>query len=168
MPAPTQPMPPRDDESAAAGTPAQPLPPPEAPEGGSRPAVPAAGDDVTVEAAVLDAPGPLRAVSRPTTAPGEEVPETPLTQAEGSTAFRALKARFEGLFASNGDGHDAKGEAEPPVPRPVRTASAARARAGSAVAARRSPGEVWATRVLAAIVVAVLLTAFVLILAYVA
>jgi hypothetical protein len=163
MPPPTEPMPaPDDPSSAAAGSSAR--PPSAAP--GSRDS--SAGEDATIEAAVLDAPGPLRAVSRPTTAPGEEVPQTPLAETEGSSAFQALKARFEGLFAANGDGQDDTGDEEPAVPKPLRTASAARARAGTAVAARRSPGEVWATRVLAAIVVAVLLTAFVLILAYIA
>jgi hypothetical protein len=148
------------DASTAAGPPTQAMPRPDG-------ATPASGDDATIEAAVLDAPGPLRAASRPTTPPGEDVPQTPLADAEGSSAFQALKARFEGLFATNGDRHDNDDE-EQAVPKPLRTASAARARAGTAVAARRSPGEVWATRVLAAIVVAVLLTAFVLILAYIA
>jgi hypothetical protein len=140
----------REDSSGRA---TQPMPPP------------AARGEVPIEAAVLDAPGPLRAGSRPVTPPGDEV--APIAPA-GSSAFQALKARFEGLFASNGDGHDEETDEEPAVPRPLRTASAARARAGATVAARRSPGEVWATRVLAAVVVAVLLTAFVLILAYIA
>jgi hypothetical protein len=139
----------------------QPMPPPE--PASSQPG--GAGRDETLDALMLDAPGPLRAGARPTTAPGEEVPHA----APGvSTAFQALKARFEGLFATNGDRGDDEPDEEEAVPRPLRTASAARARAGSAVAARRSPGEVWATRVLAAIVVAVLLTAFVLILIYIA
>ena len=90
----------------------------------------------------------------------------------GASAFQALKARFEGMFGSNGDGEGPDGDTahgpDAAVPRPRRTAAAARARAGATVAARRSPGEVWATRVLAAVVVAVLLLAFVLILANIA
>ncbi len=133
---PTEPMPPPGDSSAGPAT--QAMPPP-------------AGGDATVETAVLSEPG-------------KDVQHTSPVVAAGSSAFQALKARFEGLFATNGDGHDE----EPAMPRPLRTASAARARAGATVAARRSPGEVWATRVLAAVVVAVLLTAFVLILIYIA
>ena len=75
---------------------------------------------------------------------------------------------MEGLLGTNGHTQDDDPDAEPAVPRPLRTASAARARAEATVAARRSPGEVWAMRVLALVVVAVLLTAFVLILAYIA
>jgi hypothetical protein len=134
-------------------------------------------EDVAVEAAVLDAPGPMRAGSRPATPPGgdeqprvsrvpawlrggggDEAPESPL---------HALKERFEGLLASNG--HAAEEEPDvPEVPRPRRSAAAARARAGATVAARRSAAEVWALRVLAAVVVAVLLIAFVLILTSIA
>jgi hypothetical protein len=75
----------------------------------------------------------------------------------------ALRARIEGIFASNGDAHAAEppGAVAPPreagVPRPVRTATAARARAGATFAARRSPVEVWGLRILAAVVVAVML-----------
>jgi hypothetical protein len=134
---------------------------------------------VTVEPAVLDAPGPLlRAGSRPPSPPGQEdgadapiAPGVPSddTASDGPSAFHALKARFEGMFASNGNPHNQDDvDEEPAVPRPLRTAAAARARAEATVAARRSPGEVWALRVLALVVVAVLLTAFVLILAYIA
>jgi hypothetical protein len=154
------------DRDEAAGPPTVPMPPPEGPSGTE-----------TIEPAALDAPGPLRAASRPAAPPGAEDPAAaPVTledsdedgPAAGASAFQALKARFEGLFASNGDGHHDDGDDELAVPRPRRTAAAARARAGATVAARRSPGEVWAMRVLAAFVVAVLLTAFVLILAYIA
>ena len=54
------------------------------------------------------------------------------------------------------------------VPAPLRTASAARARAGATVAARRSAAEVWGVRILAAVLVAVLLIAFLLILTSIA
>jgi hypothetical protein len=149
------------------------MPPPRDPTeaGADEPSADAPGE-ATIEAAVLDAPGPLRAGSRPATPAGGE-DGAPFVAGEaghqgGGNAFQALKARVEGLFASNGDGQHDETEDEPAVPRPRRTAAAARARAGATVAARRSPGEVWATRVLAAVVVAVLLTAFVLILAYIA
>jgi hypothetical protein len=146
----------------APGEPTEPMPE-EPPAGGA-----------TIEAAVLDPPGPMRAGSRPASPPGsEDSPDAPARAGEagheaGGSAFQALKARVEGLFASNGDGQHDETDDEPAVPRPRRTATAARARAGATVAARRSPGEVWATRVLAAVVVAVLLTAFVLILVYIA
>ena len=48
---------------------------------------------------------------------------------------------------------------------PVRSAAAARARAGASFAARRSPAEIWMTRIIAIVVVAVLLVAFLLLLA---
>jgi hypothetical protein len=54
------------------------------------------------------------------------------------------------------------------VPVPRRSAAAARARAEATVAARRSPAELWAVRVLAALLVAVLLIAFLLILTSIA
>jgi hypothetical protein len=170
---PTEPVPPPGEPSA--GEPTQPMPPPRDPtQPMPPPNEPTAGapGEATIEAAVLDAPGPLRAGSRPANPVGTE-DGAPLVAGEaghegGGSAFQALKARVEGLFASNGDGQHDDADDERAVPRPRRTAAAARARAGATVAARRSPGEVWATRVLAAVVVAVLLTAFVLILAYIA
>jgi predicted nucleic acid-binding Zn-ribbon protein len=86
-------------------------------------------------------------------------------------SLQAIKSRLEHLFASNGH---AVADDEPdvvrerPIPGPVRTASAARARAGATVAARRSPAELWALRVLGVLLVAVLLVAFLLILTSVA
>jgi predicted nucleic acid-binding Zn-ribbon protein len=184
--APDEAMPPPGESSA--GAPTEAMPPPGEPSakasggplaGGTAAAFSSApAEGVTIEAAVLDAPGPLRAGSRPPSPPGrEDDADSPIasgvppddTESEATSAFHALKARFEGLFASNGNPHDRDDAVEEPaVPRPLRTAAAARARAGATVAARRSPGEVWALRVLALVVVAVLLTAFVLILAYIA
>ena len=186
---------PKADRGRAAAPPAEAQPPPAAPSEGAtvepteampppvEPTQPMPSPDgpdaqapggATIEAAVLDAPGPLRAGSRPGSPPGSEEEseasfglDDPAREGAGA-ALQALKARFEGLFASNGDGEQDDPEEELAVPRPRRTAAAARARAGATVAARRSPGEVWATRVLAAFVVAILLTAFVLILAYIA
>jgi hypothetical protein len=180
---PAETMPPRGESSA--GPPAEAMPPPgkTSAEAAGRPIARAASasdraDGATIEAVVLDAPGPLRAGSRPTSPPGSgddaDSPIAPAvpsgdTASEWTSAFHALKARFEGLFASNGSAHDLRdADEQPAVPRPRRTATAARARAEATVAARRSPGEVWALRVLALVVVAVLLTAFVLILAYIA
>jgi hypothetical protein len=166
---PTAAMPPPGEpaEAISPGESTQPMPPPDESTGD-------APGEATIEAAVLDAPGPLRAGSRPASPPGTEEEteasfglEDPEREGAGS-ALQSLKARFEGLFASNGDAQHEDPDEEFAVPRPRRTAAAARARAGATVAARRSPGEVWATRVLAAVVVAVLLTAFVLILAYIA
>jgi hypothetical protein len=48
---------------------------------------------------------------------------------------------------------------------PVRSAAPARARAGASFAARRSRAEIWMTRIIAFVVVAVLLIAFLLLLA---
>jgi hypothetical protein len=171
---PTHPMPPPDE--AAAGPPTQAMSPPD--DRSASAGVPTEGaPEATIEAAALGAPGPLRAGSRPASLAGSEsrthVPEVsdapPGDAGEGgSSAFQALKARFEGLIGSNGHQHDDEPDEELAIPRPRRTAAAARARAEATVAARRSPGEVWAMRVLAAVVVAVLLVAFVLILASIA
>jgi hypothetical protein len=140
----------------------------------------AADDPTAVEAAVLDAPGPMLAGGRPVTPPGaDEQPRVSRVPAwlrggggEEDPADRplhALKERFEGVFASNGHAaEETEEEGEPAIPRPRRSAAAARARAGATVAARRSPAEVWGMRVLAAIVVAILLIAFVLVLTSIA
>jgi hypothetical protein len=85
----------------------------------------------------------------------------------GGSPLQALRERFEGLFASNGHAEE-PAQDEPAVPRPRRSAAAARARAEATAAARRSTTEVWAMRVLAAVVVAVLLIAFVLVITSVA
>jgi hypothetical protein len=108
---------------------------------------------------ILELPGKKR---RPG---GTDAPED--EQAAGPAAMLAsLKARIGGVFASNGDAHAADPPAEPRVPappartgvpRPLRTATAARARAGATVAARRNPVEVWGLRILAAVAVAVML-----------
>jgi hypothetical protein len=134
-----------------------------------------AEDDANgVEAAMLDAPGPMLAGGRPATPPGgEDQPQVSRVPGwlrggdgdpSGEGPLQSLKERFGGMFASNGHAAEATDEdVEPAVPRPRRSAAAARARAGATVAARRSPTEVWAMRVLAAVVVAILLIAFVLV-----
>jgi predicted nucleic acid-binding Zn-ribbon protein len=91
--------------------------------------------------------------------------------APATASLQALKSRLEKLFASNGrsaaaDESDAVHVDA--IPGPRRTASAARARAGASVAARRSPAELWVLRILAVLLVAVLLIALVLILTSVA
>ena len=132
---------------AVAAPPTQPL---------TAPVVPAA--DATEEVAAptaLDAPGPLQAGARP-----------------GRTSLQSLKTRLESRFASNG--HPVEGEeseyAEDDglIQAPLRTATAARARAGATVAGRRSDVEVWGLRILAVVLVAVLLIAFLLILTSIA
>jgi hypothetical protein len=138
----------------------------------------ARGEAGAVEAAMLDAPGPMLAGGRPVTPPGaQEQPQVARAPSwlrggddpAGEGPLQALKERFGGMFASNGHAADATDEVvEPAVPRPRRSAAAARARAGATVAARRSPVEVWAMRVLAAIVVAILLITFVLVITSVA
>ena len=120
----------------------------------------------------VDAPGPLRAAARPVTPPftGEgEIAAAPV--APGPGPLQALKERMEGLFNSNGHApdEDARDHVEATgAPLPRRSAAAARARAGATVAARRSPVEVWALRIFAAVFVAVLLTAFLLFVIHVA
>jgi predicted nucleic acid-binding Zn-ribbon protein len=172
------------------------------------------GSSALVEAAslpgALDAPGPIRAGTRPATQPGESrvgawlrarrgedagdapaeaaaagpsaaafaagLPAAPGSESRehehpGGAALRALRDRMERLFVPNGHTAAEREEtapAEPAVPRPRRTATAARARAGATVAARRSPAELWALRALAAVLVAVLLIAMILILAHIA
>jgi hypothetical protein len=136
---------------------------------------------------VLDPPGPLRAGGRPAAQPGVEDGARPSRipawlragrgeaehEEERSTGpvFQSIKERVEGLFASNGHAtaeDETTDDAYEPVPVPRRSAAAARARAEATVAARRSPAELWAVRVLAALLVAVLLIAFLLILTSIA
>jgi len=104
-------------------------------------------------------------------AAGAEEDERSAGEAQSpGAALRALRERMERLFVPNGHSTHEE-EAEPGIPavaRPRRSATAARARAGATVAARRSPVELWALRVLAIVLVAVLLVAFALILAHVA
>ena len=87
--------------------------------------------------------------------PARRVPEMTAAAPDegGSSAFQALKERFEGLFASNGDGHgeDADDERRPrcrgrgarrppraPAPGPRWPRGAARARCGRPACSRRS------------------------------
>ncbi len=132
---------------AVAAPPTQPLTAPVVPAGD-------ATEEVAAPAA-LDAPGPLQAGARP-----------------GRTSLQALKTRFERRFASNGHPVEAEEseylEDDGLIQAPVRTAAAARARAGATVAGRRSAVEVWGLRVLAVVLVAVLLIAFLLILTSIA
>jgi hypothetical protein len=190
---PTQPMPPpvdalepEDDAPPQAGPPTQAMPAPfaddeaeSAPEPSAAAADPAGNDPTAVEAAVLDAPGPLRAGSRPVTPPGaQDQPDASRLPAwlrgggarepGESSALGALRDRFHGRSDSNGHAAEAEAAVQPSVPRPRRSAAPARARAGATVAARRSRAEVWALRVVAVLLVVVLLTAFVLILTYIA
>jgi hypothetical protein len=87
-------------------------------------------------------------------------------------SLQALKSRLEQLFAGNGnavsDDETATVRDELALPGPRRSASAARARAGATVAARRSQAEVWGLRIIALVLVAVLLIAFLLILTSIA
>jgi len=172
-PPPTQPMPPPTEPEATGSDAASPEPTATEEEPVRSPG--SEDDTVAVEAAVLDAPGPMRAGARPPIPPGAEdqpdVTRTPawLRGASAERPLQALRDRFEGLFGTNGRStQDEPAEEEAAVPRPRRTAAAARARAGATVAARRTPTEVWGVRMLAALLVAVLLVAFVLILASVA
>ena len=141
-----------------------------------------AGDAFTPPA-VADAPGPLRAGSRPVSPPlvedearGERVPAWLSRGAaveedtEHTGALHAIKERIGHLFTSNGHEPHEDGETgeDVGVPRPRRSAAAARARAEATVAARRSSAEVWGMRILAAVFVAALLTAFLLLLLYIA
>jgi hypothetical protein len=173
---PTEAMP-APDETSAAGPPTQPMSPPDATEAHGS-ATGETGDPTAVEAAVLDAPGPMLAGGRPVTPAGaEKQPRVSRAPAwlrggdedePGEGPLHALKERFGGMLASNGHATEEVEEGEEPIPRPRRSAAAARARAEATVAARRSPAEVWGMRVLAAIVVAVLLITFVLVITSIA
>jgi hypothetical protein len=79
----------------------------------------------------------------------------------GPSPLQQLRERLAGMVATNGHRPPEEDEG-PPALRTTRSASAARARAGATVAARRSTAEVWALRGLAAIVVLVLLLTFLL------
>ncbi|HYI17949.1 MAG TPA: hypothetical protein VD836_04535 [Solirubrobacteraceae bacterium] len=91
---------------------------------------------------------------------------------DGRSPLEQLRERIADLFAGLRPGdsppvrHDE--DEQPPVLRATRSASAARARAGSAVAARRSPAELWLIRALAAVVVLVLLITFLLLITSIA
>ena len=79
--------------------------------------------------------------------------------------FAALRERFRRPPREDVV-HDANGV--PVLARPIRTRTERRVRHGATIAAGRTPVEVWSLRIAAAIVVVVLLTAFVLLLAYLA
>ena len=162
--------------AAAAAPPTQALDPPD------EEPLPALARAASV-ADALDPPGPLRAGSRPASQPGESASRIPAwlrsgRESEAATGvdaesgegarpatapLQAVKSRLESLFAPNGNAVAADEPLEEPIPGPVRTASAARARAGATVAARRSAAELWGLRFLAVALVAVLLVAFLLI-----
>ena len=89
----------------------------------------------------------------------------------GPSALDQLRDRIADLFAGlrpTGAPAERHDEDEPLVLRTTRSASAARARAGSAVAARRSPAELWLIRGIAAVVVLVLLVTFLLLITSIA
>ena len=79
--------------------------------------------------------------------------------------FAALRERFRRPPREDVV-HDENGA--PVLARPIRTRTERRVRHGATIAAGRTPIEVWSLRIVAAIVVVVLLTAFVLLLAYLA
>ena len=98
-----------------------------------------------------------------------EADESTAPARKPSAALHAVRQRLEHLFVPNGHTEEAEAHEDAPgVPRPRRSAAAARARAGATVAARRSSAELWALRILAAALVAVLLIAFLLILTRIA
>ena len=80
-------------------------------------------------------------------------------------AFAALRERFR-RPPRDEVVHDENGA--PVLARPIRTRTERRVRHGATIAAGRTPVEVWTLRIVAAIVVTILLTAFVLLLAYLA
>ena len=80
-------------------------------------------------------------------------------------AFAALRERFR-RPPRDEVVHDENGA--PVLARPIRTRTERRVRHGATIAAGRTPAEVWTLRIVAAIVVAILLTAFVLLLTYLA
>jgi hypothetical protein len=162
--------------AAAAAPPTQPLTPVSASDDDSLPASASVSD-------MVDPPGPLRAGARPASQPGVDDGARPSRipawlragrggeeERSAGPGFQAIKDRIEGVFASNGhaEAEDETADRYDRVPGPRRSAAAARARAEATVAARRSPAELWALRVLAALLVAVLLIAFLLILTSIA
>ena len=80
-------------------------------------------------------------------------------------AFAALRERFR-RPPRDEVVHDENGA--PVLARPIRTRTERRVRHGATIAAGRTAAEVWTLRIVAAIVVAILLTAFVLLLTYLA
>jgi hypothetical protein len=185
---PTQPAPAPDSTQPlpAVVDAASPHAAPGAPGAAAGPAGRESGDDARAAAvpawlrsdrAAAEAPGRADAGAREAAQAGAVVPARaepgdragehgPVTGAVAS--LQALRGRLEHLFVANGRQAAAEPDEDSALPRPLRTASAARARAGATVAARRSHAELWALRVLAALVVAVLLIALLLILTHVA
>jgi len=164
----TQSLPALVDTAAVPGA----LDPPGPVRDGGRPSAPPTADEAGAPPAGTDelAAGPGEPDAGVAAENGSRA-ERPDLATRASASLQALKSRLESLFASNGHAaaEDEPGAArEEAIPGPRRTASAARARAGATVAARRSPAELWALRIVAAAVVAVLLIAFVLILASIA
>ena len=124
----------------------------------------AADHDVTAgdgefRAAALDRPAAERYVDEPDTE--QRGVAWPKLDTETFTALRDRFRRPERDPVT----HDETGE---PLARPIRTRTERRVRHGATIAAGSTSAEVWALRVAAAILVAVLLTAFVLLLAYLA
>jgi hypothetical protein len=117
----------------------------------------------------LDPPGPMRAGARPAVPDGaEEQEEAPSRIPAWLRAARARAVGSEPEDAEVSSDRNGQAPAAEPVPPPLRTAAAARARAGATVAARRSPLELWVMRIVAAIFVVLMLVAFVVILNHVA
>ncbi len=122
------------------------------------------GDDARaheVRAAALGARPPQRAVDEE----GDDGHRGVNWPKLDTDAFAALRERFRRPPREEVV-HDENGA--PVLARPIRTRTERRVRHGATIAAGRTPAEVWTLRIVAAIVVAILLTAFVLLLAYLA
>jgi hypothetical protein len=168
-PEPTEPLGAIVDAASVPGA----LDPPGPLRAGSRPASQPGGEEVADESRIPAWLRSGRAGGEENAALGPSAGAFATREAEADTsaaparkpnpALHALKQRLEHLFVPNGHAEAEEHDATPGVPRPRRSAAAARARAGATVAARRSPAELWALRVLAAALVAVLLIAFLLI-----
>ena len=141
-------------------------PEPPAEEASAPPAAAALAPDTADTAAAAPDTAPVSSETVPMApdvppaayAAGEPVDED---AERGPSPLQQLRERLAGMVATNGHRPPEEDEG-PPALRTTRSASAARARAGATVAARRSTAEVWALRGLAAIVVLVLLLTFLL------
>ena len=118
-----------------------------------------------------DGPGPTQLFDPPGPVHAERGPNAEEGGSLGPRAVAAVASVREWLegFTNRTNGHVEAVKVHPaqrPRPHPQRNVAPARARASGAVQARRHPQELWGLRILAAVLVALLLLAFILLVSH--